>query len=517
MTDFYNFGAAAVHGSFYDRGGFGVNLGHEGFTPAWEPDGYADAAIAAAIAVLPANGGRLICPDGKIARCANPIALAGKQNIRISGASGASGGNAPSFAFWFDGVGSRFLDLRSSIGCEVEGVMLRALNTAFAGDLIDLSHNGGGGVDTQMFVLKRSTLYGFGPLASHRSLLCLDNAVDLTIDDNSFLNAPIGILGRVAVGSYCNLVSITRGRFVGIGTMPIRNPGQAWTIARSNFEGVLTIAATAWSSATAYVVGNLASRLGVVYRAILAHTNQQPPNATYWTVVSIAAGAVDFTGGCAANGLGFHGNWMGDAHIAGTWLSFAGNGLEARGNYFSAGVAGIQVVGGSFGIDIGGGNDFEMDAAANPIVFTGPCTGVNIHGNASPTSTVPILGDQATYAHVNYTVLGNKGITDVTGSLVSSRNFLTAQIANGATFTISGIPTRRVVLVAIAYQGDPNKHWLGTYQTDGAAIGTLTVITNTTGGGFTVAATAMGVITVTNAAGGSVGFAWGYSALTAAV
>lgn len=39
---------------------------------------------------------------------------------------------------------------------------------------------------------------------------------------------------------------------------------------------------TAWSSATAYVVGDLASRLGVNYYCILAHTNQQPPNATYW-------------------------------------------------------------------------------------------------------------------------------------------------------------------------------------------------------------------------------------------
>lgn len=39
---------------------------------------------------------------------------------------------------------------------------------------------------------------------------------------------------------------------------------------------------TAWSNVTAYVVGDLASRLGVNYYCILAHTNQQPPNATYW-------------------------------------------------------------------------------------------------------------------------------------------------------------------------------------------------------------------------------------------
>ena len=39
---------------------------------------------------------------------------------------------------------------------------------------------------------------------------------------------------------------------------------------------------TAWSGATAYVVGDLASDGGVNYYCILAHTNQQPPNATYW-------------------------------------------------------------------------------------------------------------------------------------------------------------------------------------------------------------------------------------------
>lgn len=38
----------------------------------------------------------------------------------------------------------------------------------------------------------------------------------------------------------------------------------------------------AWSNVTAYSVGDLVSRLGVNYYCILAHTNQQPPNATYW-------------------------------------------------------------------------------------------------------------------------------------------------------------------------------------------------------------------------------------------
>lgn len=39
-----------------------------------------------------------------------------------------------------------------------------------------------------------------------------------------------------------------------------------------------------WSGATAYNVGNKVIRAGIKYICILAHTNQQPPNATYWTV-----------------------------------------------------------------------------------------------------------------------------------------------------------------------------------------------------------------------------------------
>ena len=46
---------------------------------------------------------------------------------------------------------------------------------------------------------------------------------------------------------------------------------------------------TAWSSATAYVVGGLVSYSGTNYYCILGHTNQTPPNATYWYPLPSAA------------------------------------------------------------------------------------------------------------------------------------------------------------------------------------------------------------------------------------
>lgn len=48
-------------------------------------------------------------------------------------------------------------------------------------------------------------------------------------------------------------------------------------------RGVLvTGSVTAWSGATAYTVGDLALDAGVTYYCIADHTNQDPPNATYW-------------------------------------------------------------------------------------------------------------------------------------------------------------------------------------------------------------------------------------------
>ena len=47
---------------------------------------------------------------------------------------------------------------------------------------------------------------------------------------------------------------------------------------------------TTWSAATAYVIGNIVTLNGVNYKCILGHTNQTPPNVTYWTVFTTGNG-----------------------------------------------------------------------------------------------------------------------------------------------------------------------------------------------------------------------------------
>ena len=45
-----------------------------------------------------------------------------------------------------------------------------------------------------------------------------------------------------------------------------------------------------WSGATAYSVGDAVAQSGTSYYCILAHTNQSPPNATYWNVLAAQGG-----------------------------------------------------------------------------------------------------------------------------------------------------------------------------------------------------------------------------------
>ena len=55
-----------------------------------------------------------------------------------------------------------------------------------------------------------------------------------------------------------------------------------------NVDPAVLILVEAWSSTYVYEVGDVARRLSVNYTCIAAHTNQQPPNATYWSTAASA-------------------------------------------------------------------------------------------------------------------------------------------------------------------------------------------------------------------------------------
>ena len=64
----------------------------------------------------------------------------------------------------------------------------------------------------------------------------------------------------------------------------------------------IAITASAWSGATAYVVNNYVLSGGNIYRCIANHTNQVPPNATYWSLVNQASNGFVIEGGATISG-----------------------------------------------------------------------------------------------------------------------------------------------------------------------------------------------------------------------
>lgn len=63
-----------------------------------------------------------------------------------------------------------------------------------------------------------------------------------------------------------------------------------------NYNYSISSVVPAWSGETAYVVGNIVSEGNSIYRCIAPTTNNQPPNATYWTLVNPSQAGFVLTG-----------------------------------------------------------------------------------------------------------------------------------------------------------------------------------------------------------------------------
>jgi len=63
------------------------------------------------------------------------------------------------------------------------------------------------------------------------------------------------------------------------------------------FSNETNTAAPAWSSATTYVANDVVTLLNNTYVCILGHTNQTPPNATYWTLITLGEKRFDLESG----------------------------------------------------------------------------------------------------------------------------------------------------------------------------------------------------------------------------
>jgi hypothetical protein len=105
-------------------------------------------------------------------------------------------------------------------------------------------------------------------------------------------------------GRAANL-SIDGGRHYGtIGNGPnsgvSRSPAYFYSVGQTANAFVLALRnstffadSNTWNSATAYVVGNVVTNGGLYYQCILGNTNEAPPNATYWTLITGSVPLVD--------------------------------------------------------------------------------------------------------------------------------------------------------------------------------------------------------------------------------
>lgn len=160
------------------------------------------------------------------------------------------------------------MDCAASYGVAIDGVPLaQTLSGLFNEIALDIQPTGAAG---EMSI---KNIYHEGAAIRLKNVICSEIG--------PITNGTIGGALILQAGTSNNVITAVRAGIVDV----LDNSGSN---AGNTFIGCPTpTGAYPWDAATPYIVGNYASRLGVQYRCVLAHTNQQPPNATYWTVCNL--------------------------------------------------------------------------------------------------------------------------------------------------------------------------------------------------------------------------------------
>lgn len=210
------------------------------------PDGVTDsgAAILAALAALPATGGKLLFPPGAGDYLSSvPIDFSGLRSVQLIGHGSATGGARTASVLNYTGTGAKFLDFKASVGCGIEGLQVLYNNNAFAGVLVSLDSLLAS--PASVFTLAKCFLGGDGHNGAE-ALLAVENTFNIAIRDTNFGDGQFGLRGQSDVAStFCNTLTMTGGGF-GQGSLVLANvvnPGQAWTFTGVSFESLASGAA----------------------------------------------------------------------------------------------------------------------------------------------------------------------------------------------------------------------------------------------------------------------------------
>ena len=198
-----------------------------------------------------------------------------------------------------------------------------------------------------------------------------------------------------------------------------------------------------WSGATSYILDDVAFSGGTSYVCISAHTNQAPPNATYWDIVASLGdqGSQGDTGAQGTQGAqGSQGN-DGAQGAQGTQGSTGAQGTQ--GAQGSTGAQGTQGPQGSQGASGGGSLDSLTDTditsvGANEFLRRNPTNTDWINQTANEAKITerdnPAVDSNPAAAHLSYTAI-NSGTRTIT--IASQPSVYQPVAASNITFNFS--------------------------------------------------------------------------------
>lgn len=142
--------------------------------------------------------------------------------------------------------------------------------------------------------------------AETKLTLDIDYTVNVQLETINLINAPAS--GQVVVRrctpndkmlfEFVDGAKITAGQLNGsLYQLLFLGQEKEWVGSVNNHYYPVAANVVAWNSGTAYIVGNYVTSSNVVYQCIQAHTNQTPPNATYWTPVNFVTNGFVIQGG----------------------------------------------------------------------------------------------------------------------------------------------------------------------------------------------------------------------------
>lgn len=197
------------------------------------PTGTGDdtAMINAAVALLPSRGGTILFQTGTYDLPGGSINLAGKTAVTLKGEGGISAGADTPTVIRGTGM-TRLIDLRSSIGCAAEDMMLLCADGS-TGKLVDAC--GTAQAPTSHPRVERCTLIGTPPSGIPTAKgVDLNAAICGQVIGCNFNRLERGVGGRL-IGSFSNAHALDRNVFIRC-QYAVLYAGEAWSIDHCTFE-----------------------------------------------------------------------------------------------------------------------------------------------------------------------------------------------------------------------------------------------------------------------------------------